>query len=317
MNRSDFLRSLRLPVVAAPMFLVSGPELLVASCRAGIAGSMPALNARTPDLFAQALTGIAAALADHRASGGTPAPYGINIVLADQAEDRTRPYLDLCAEQRVPLVITSVGNPARVVPRVHEWGGLVFHDVTTLRHARKAADAGVDGLILVAAGAGGHAGSLSPFALLPQVRRVFDGIIVLAGGIADGAGILAARALGADLVYMGTRLIAAEESLADPAYKAMLVAADSSDVVLTDAISGLPANFLRQSIVGRGLDPDALPPRKGPFRPDLPDGIKAWRDVWSAGHGVGLIDRVEPVAAIVDRLAAEYRDAQAALAGRP
>jgi nitronate monooxygenase len=218
---------------------------------------------------------------------------------------------DLAALRRhkVPVVITSVGEPSPVVEVVHEYGGVVLHDVTTVRHARKAAEAGVDGLILVCAGAGGHAGSASPFALLPQVREFFDKTVVLAGAISDGRGIRAAQVLGADYAYMGTRFIATQESKARAPYKDMLVEEETHDVVYTDAFSGMSANYLRASIVKSGMDPANLPKPKGLWQPDLPEGVKAWRDIWSAGQGVGMIKDIPTVAELVERLSADYKAA--------
>lgn len=294
---------LRIPVVAAPMFLVSGPDLVVASGRAGVLGSFPALNQRTT-------AGLAAWLAEIEASlGEQDAPYAVNLVV-HASNPRLRDDLAVVAEHRVPVVLTSLGAAAEVVEVVHGYGGVVFHDVTNARHARKAADAGVDGLVCVAAGAGGHAGTLNPFALVAEVRRFFTGTVLLAGALASGSDVLAARALGADLAYLGTRFVATKESLASDAYRAMLVDASAGDVVYTAGVSTVGANFLRASLVAAGLDPEALPV---PERPDLthltnpsPSDAKAWRDIWSAGQGVAGIDDVPSVAELVDRLVAEY-----------
>lgn len=296
---------LRLPVVAAPMLLVSGPALVIAAGQAGILGSFPALNARTTDQLKEWLGQIEGAL-DGR-------PYAVNLIVGGPHGARFADDLALIEAARPPVVITSVGNPAQAVKRVQAFGGLVFHDVATVRHARKAIEAGVDGLILLTTGAGGHTGSLNPFAFVSQVRAFWNGPILLAGAISDGSGIAAARALGADLAYMGTRFAASEESLASDAYKELLVSETMADVILTDRISGLPATFLRGSIVRAGLDPDALPERLEQFRPNLPDGVKAWRDVWSGGHGVGSIADTPPVAEIVRRLAFEYEAAKTRL----
>jgi nitronate monooxygenase len=299
--------NLRLPVVVAPMFLVSGVELTVAACRAGLIGSFPASNARD----APGLTAWLATIRDALAEETAPGPFAVNINVQNGRYADRDAMIAACEATRAPLVITSVGDPTEVAKRVHGWGGKVFHDVTTVRHAEKAAEAGVDGLILVCAGAGGHSGAASPFSLLPRVRRFFSGTLVLAGGVADGAAIAAARMLGADLVYMGTRFIASAESLASADYKRMLIEADIADVAYTPAISGLPANFLRPSIANAGMDPDALPPLKGPRQPDLPQGVRAWKHVWSAGQAVGLIDDAPPVADLVARIEAEMRAARA------
>src|SRR3546814_477601 len=303
MNFDDLKTRLRLPVVAAPMLLVSGPDLVIAAGQAGILGAFPALNARSTDQLKGWLEKIEGTLDEQ--------PYAVNLIIQGPGAPRFADDLRLLEAIKPPVVITSVGNPAEAVERIHAFGGLVFHDVATLRHAQKAIAAGVDGLILLTAGAGGHTGTANPFAFVSQVRAFWNGPILLAGAISDGSGIAAARALGADLVYMGTRFAASEESLASEAYKALLVSETMADVVLTDRISGLPATFLRGSIVQAGLDPDALPDRLELFKPNLPEGIKAWRDVWSGGHGVGSIIDTPPVAEIVDRLVAEYEAAKA------
>ena len=292
---------LSVPVIAAPMFLVSGLPLVAACCAAGIVGSFPALNARST----AELDAMLDALDAQRATPGT-APYAVNLTMRLRGSERFESDLAAVVRHRVPVVITSVGDPAGVVDVVHGYGGVVLHDVVSLRHARKAAEAGVDGLILVCAGAGGHSGRTTPFAFVPEVRAFFDGILVAAGGIASGAAVHAARVLGADLAYIGTRLIATEQAGADPDYKAMIVASSSDDVVHTPAFTGVPANFLAASIRRVGLDPQALPTPRGVWQPDLPDGLKAWRDVWSAGHGTGLVHDVPGVSEAVARLRAEY-----------
>lgn len=304
---------LRLPVVVAPLFLVSGPELVVAACRAGVLGTFPALNQRTTAGLDAWLTRIEGEL--------TPddAPFGVNLIV-HRTNDRVAADLEVIARHRVPVVVTSLGAASSVVDAVHAWGGVVFHDVTTVRHARKAADAGVDGLVLVAAGAGGHAGTLSPFALLAEVRAFFGGTILLAGALSTGADVLAARALGADLAYLGTRFIATTESLASDAYREAVVAASAADIVYAPGVSEVPANFLRRSLEAAGL---AVPEGRAPTSPEErtparasrrdASGPRAWRDIWSAGQGVGGIDAVLPVAEVVDRLAREYADARARL----
>lgn len=311
MTLEQLRASVRLPVIAAPMFLVSGVELVTAACKAGVIGCYPLANARTAGEAIQAITAIRQSLeeARQRDPQAVIAPFAVNLVVHDESQARFRQDLDSVLEHRVPLVITSVGSPRNVVARVHEHGGLVFHDVASIRHARKAIDAGVDGLILLTAGAGGHTGTLNPFAFVEQVRRFWDGAIALAGGIGDGRSIRAAQALGADYAYMGTRFSATEESLAPPAYKALLVSQQSADVMVTERISGLEATFMRGSIAAAGLDPDYLPPRLGLFQPDLPEHLKAWRDIWSAGHGVGAIDDVPNVAVLVERLRRDYERA--------
>ena len=300
-----FRGRLALPAIAAPMFLVSGPQLVIAACRAGIVGTFPALNQRSSAGFEAWLEEIAAALAEPQA---TPtAPFGVNLIV-HKTNPRVAADLALCIKHKVPLVITSLGAVPELVHKVHDYGGLVFHDVTTLRHAEKAAGAGVDGLILVCAGAGGHAGTLSPFALLPEVRRLFSGTIVLAGAISSGRQIAAARLMGADLAYLGTRFIASEESMAPAGFKAMIAAGHAVDIVYTAAISGIPGNFLKPSLRAVGLDPDKLPSGTA-VKLDLDHETRAWKDVWSAGQGIGSIEDVPPVAELVARLVREYREA--------
>lgn len=291
---------LTLPVIAAPMFLVSGPELVLACCRAGIVGSFPSANCRTPEEMEEWLCAIDAA---------RPAPYAVNIILREKHHHDFEERMAALERHRVPIIITSVGDPSEMVPRVHAWGGIVLHDVVSLRHARKAAGAGVDGLILVCAGAGGHAGVQSPFALLPQVREFFDKTIVLAGAISDGRAVRAARVLGADLCYLGTRFVASAEARSSQEYRDMILAASADDIVYTNAISSVNASYLRASLVQAGLDPDNLPKPRGLWQPDLPEHIKAWRDVWSSGQGCGTIHDVPPVAELVRRLRAEYQAA--------
>lgn len=294
-------RGLKLPVIAAPMLLVSGPELAIACCRAGVIGSLPGANARSPEILNEWLVRVGQVLASDKA-----ATFALNIIVREAGSIRLAAELDLAEHHRVPLVITSVGQPGAAVTRVHAYGGLVLHDVASLRHAKKAIAAGVDGLILLTAGAGGHTGSANAFAFVRQVRAMWDGLIVLAGGIGDGQSVRAAQVLGADLAYMGTRFAATRESMASEAYKALLLSESMADIIVTDRISGLPATFMRGSIVAAGLDPDALPPPLARFRPDLPDGVKPWRDVWSAGHGVGAIADIPPVAELVARLCEGY-----------
>ncbi len=303
--RPDWLARLRLPVIAAPMFLASGLDLTLACRRAGVVGAFPAANARTPEQLETWFDTL------DEDQAPDLAPYAVNLTLAGDWE--ASPHAQVVLRRRPPILISSVGDPSPIVSRVHAWGGLSFHDVVTVRHAEKAAEAGVDGIILVCAGAGGHAGAVNPFALLPQVRERFGGLIILAGAITDGRAILAAQALGADLVYMGTRFLATQESLASDDYKAMIVAAETKDIVYTPSISGLPASFMRQSIEAAGLDPVRLPPPKGLHRPDLPEGVRAWRDVWSAGQGAGMVRDVPSVADLVGRLGLEYDVARRSL----
>lgn len=303
-------QQLSLPVISAPMFIVSCPELVIAQCASGIVGSMPALNARPQSLLTEWLTQIDQALAElkQREPDRVIAPYAINHII-HQSNDRLQEDLAVCADHKVPLIITSLRAPNHVVDTVHGWGGKVFHDVTTLRHAQKALEAGVDGLILVCSGAGGHAGTLSPFALLAEVRKIFDGPIALSGAISRGHDVLAARAMGADFAYIGTRFIASDEAHAQDAYKQMLVDAQANDVLYTPFFTGIPGNYLKPSITAAGLDPDNLPKADPDAANFGTTRSKPWRDIWGAGQGVGSIDSVLPVAQIVDRLKQEYQRA--------
>jgi nitronate monooxygenase len=306
----DLRDHLRLPVIASPMFLVSGPDLVLASCRAGVLGTVPALNQRTSEGFEDWLVRIDAGIRLMRQT--TPdrkvAPYGVNLIV-HRSNARLEADLEVCAKHRVPLIITSLGAVPELVAKVHAYGGRVFHDVINARHAKKAMDAGVDGLILVAAGAGGHAGTTSPFALVDEIRRFFPGTLCLAGSISDGRGVAAAQMMGADLAYMGTRFIATRESAADEAYKRMILDASAADVVYTPAVSGVHGNFLRESLVRAGLDPERMPAEKPKMDFGDEREAKAWRDIWSAGHGVGGITDVPATGELVDRLEAEYRAA--------
>ena len=296
---------LRLPVVAAPMFLISNPDLVLACCGKGVVGSFPALNQRDSAGFKAWLEEIEAGLAQLH----EPAPYAVNLIV-HPTNPRLQADLALCVEHRVPIVITSLGAVKEVVDAVHSYGGLVFHDVTTRRHAEKAAEAGVDGLIAVAAGAGGHAGTWSPFALAAEIRQFFDKTLLLAGCINHGHEILAAQLLGADLAYMGTRFIATRESRAQEPYKQMLLDAHAADIIHTPAVSGIPASFLRPSLEQAGYDMAALKSghEAGKLKP-LDDEAKVWKTVWSAGQGVGEIHDLPAAAELIERLHGEYRSA--------
>ena len=296
---------LRLPLVAAPMFLVSGPELVLAACAAGIGGAFPAPNARTVEALADWLERVSSGHAALVAAGGRVGPWALNLV-THSTYDRLAAELELVERYRPPLVITALGSPAPVVARVHAYGGLVIADVSSVALARKAAAAGVDGLALVCAGAGGHTGRIPAFAFVPAVRSFFDGIVVVGGAIGTGGAIRAAELLGADLVYAGTPFIAAAESLASDRYRDMVVRASLEDLVLSRALTGADAWYLRESIVAAGLDPEALTGKDKVDWRDSQGQLKAWKDIWSAGQGVDSVRAVEPVAAIVDRLAAEY-----------
>ncbi|AMR68531.1 NAD(P)H-dependent flavin oxidoreductase [Aquipseudomonas alcaligenes] len=298
---------LRLPVVAAPMFLVSNPQLVLACCHSGVLGSFPALNQRESSGFKAWLEEIEAGLK------ADSAPYAVNLIVHG-SNPRLQADLAICVEHKVPVVITSLGAVKEVVDAVHSYGGLVFHDVTTRRHAEKAAEAGVDGLIAVAAGAGGHAGTWSPFALIAELRQFFDKTLLLSGCLNHGHEVLAAQLLGADLAYMGTRFIATRESNADADYKQMILDARAADIVHTPAVSGVPASFMRQSLEKAGYDLARLQDKGdvnyGEKLKPISDEAKAWKTVWSAGQGVGGIADVPSVAELVARLDAEYRAAQ-------
>ncbi|MFD1913778.1 NAD(P)H-dependent flavin oxidoreductase [Halodurantibacterium flavum] len=300
-------RNLRLPAIAAPMFLASGPELVIATCKAGMVGSFPALNQRSTEGFSDWLSEIAEALPDNAAA------FGVNLIV-HRSNPRLEPDLAQVVRHKVPLVITSLGAVRDVVDAVHSYGGLVFHDVISRRHAEKAAEAGVDGIIAVAAGAGGHAGTMSPFALVNEIRAVFDGTVVLGGAINTGAQILAARMMGADMAYLGTRMLATREAMVDAEYKDMILSSQAADILYTSAISGVNANFLRPSMVRAGLDPDNLPAHG---RMDMASEAKAWKTVWSAGQGVGGIGDLPAAGDLAGRLLAEYHTALAAVATDP
>jgi nitronate monooxygenase len=310
--------NLRLPVIGSPMFIVSGPELVIAQCKAGIVGSFPALNARPAGVLEQWLERITTELAEYRTAnpGKKVAPFAINQIV-HSSNDRLQRDVEICAEFKVPITITSLRAPDEVVASVHRYGGLIYHDVTNIAHAKRAIQAGVDGLILVCHGAGGHAGRLSPLALVPEVREFYDGTIILSGAIATGSAILAAQAIGADLAYIGTRFIAVQEANAPDGYKEMLIESTAEDIVYTNLFTGVPGNYLKASIARAGLDPENLPEAdksKMNFGSGGSQKAKAWRDIWGAGQGAGQIHDVPGTAALVDRLESEYRTATARLA---
>ena len=302
------LRSqLKLPVVVAPMFLVSGPELVVAACRAGTIGSFPAPNARTIDDFESWLERITSELAllrKQQVAGATDI-WAQNLIVHSTYE-RLDAELALLQKYRPPIVITALGSPARVIDAVHDYGGLVIADVNSVALARKAAAAGADGLALVAAGAGGHTGQMAGFSFVPAVREFFDGVLILAGGIGDGRAIRAAEILGAELSYMGTRFIATEESRAFDPYKQMVLDSEFTDLVLSNSFTGAHAYYLRQSIINAGLDPDNLQQKGGMDLSGSETKVKAWKDIWSAGQGIGTIHELEPLAKVIEQLHAEY-----------
>ena len=299
---------LRLPVVAAPMFLISNPQLVLDCCANGVVGSFPALNQRESSGFKAWLEEIEAGLASLK----NPAPYAVNLIVHN-SNPRLQADLAICIEHKVPIVITSLGAVKEVVDAVHSYGGLVFHDVTTRRHAEKAAEAGVDGLIAVAAGAGGHAGTWSPFALVAEIRQFFDKTVLLAGCLNHGHEILAAQVIGADLAYLGTRFIATQESHAPDEYKQMVLTSRAVDIVHTAAVSGVPASFMRQSLENAGFDLATLQVKSesstGTRLKPLNDEAKAWKTVWSAGQGVGAINDVPTTQQLITRLDTEYREA--------
>lgn len=310
--------NLRLPVIGAPMFIVSTPDLVLAQCKAGIVGAFPALNARPQSMLDEWLDRITGELdAYRRANPDKPvAPFAVNQIV-HASNDRLQADMETCVKYRVPIIITSLRPPSEVVDAVHGYGGLVFHDVINLRHARKAAEQGVDGIIAVCAGAGGHAGTLSPFALVKEIREFFDGTVILSGCMSNGGDVLAARAIGADLAYIGTRFIATDEANAMPDYKQMLVDSAASDIVYTSLFSGVHGSYLKPSVARAGMDPDNLP-EADKNAMDFGSGgnthKKAWKDIWSAGQGVGSIHEVLPVADLVERLADEYTETKRRLA---
>ncbi|BCH28219.1 2-nitropropane dioxygenase [Mesorhizobium sp. L-8-10] len=297
---------LSLPVVSAPMFLISGPDLVVEACKAGVVGTFPALNQRTSAGYGDWLDEISGRL------GADAAPHGVNLVVHG-SNPRLEADLAITIERKVPLVVTSLGLNRDLIRDVHAYGGLVFHDVTNLKHAEKAVEAGVDGLIAVSFGAGGHAGMISPFAALHEIRSIFDGTLLLGGAMSTGAQIAAARMMGADLAYVGTRFMATRESLAVQRQKQMIVDAKAADIVYTPAISGVPGNFLRPSIEAAGRDPDDLTPPSS-YNFGTTDA-KAWQDIWAAGQGVGAIDDVPGVGELCARIAADYHAAVSGAAG--
>jgi nitronate monooxygenase len=307
---------LRIPVVGAPMFIISHPQLVVAQCTSGIVGSFPALNARPPELLDAWLTQIRDELAawDAAHPERPAAPFAVNQIV-HKSNDRLAHDLELCVKHEVPIVITSLGAREDLNQAVHSYGGIVLHDVINVVHARKAVDRGADGLIAVCAGAGGHAGMLSPFALISEIRTWWDGPLLLAGAIANGRSVLAAQALGADLAYIGSAFIATHEARASERYKAAIVEATAADIVYTNLFTGVLGNYLKSSIINAGLDPENLPtsdPSKMNF---ASSSTKAWRDIWGCGQGIGGIDAVATVETLVDRLVIEYTAARSELAG--
>lgn len=305
------LQNLALPVIGSPLFIASGPALVTAQCKAGIVGSFPALNARPAALLDTWLTDIQAELAAYKEANpnATIGPIAVNQIV-HQSNDRLAADVEMCVKHRIPIIISSLRAPPKeMMDAIHSYGGIVLHDVISIRHAKKALEAGVDGLILVAAGAGGHAGALSPFALVGEVRKFFKGPIALSGSIATGDAVLAAQAMGADFAYIGSRWLATKESNVDDAYRQAIVESAADDIVYTNLFTGVHGNYLKKSIVTAGLDPDNLPVADKSamnFGSGGGSKAKAWRDIWGAGQGVGLMDDVPSVAEVVTRLKSEY-----------
>jgi nitronate monooxygenase len=315
MSVPALLSKLRLPVIGAPLFIVSNPDLVIAQCKAGVVGSFPALNARPQAQLDEWIHEITEALAAHdRDHPDAPsAPFAVNQIV-HRSNDRFEADVATCEKWKVPLVITSLGARTELNDAVHGWGGITLHDIIDDRFARKAVEKGADGLIAVAAGAGGHAGRWSPFALVQEIRRWFDGPLALSGAIATGGAVLAAQAMGADFAYIGSPFIATPEARASDAYKQGIVAGGASDIVNSSLFTGISGNYLRGSIVAAGLDPDKLE-GAGPdaMNFESASGAKAWRDIWGSGQGIGVVDEIVPTAQLVDRLAREYDAAKARL----
>ena len=319
-NIPKVLQGLRIPVISAPMFTISYPELVVAQCKSGIVGSFPALNARPPELLDHWLENIKEDLSTHQKNNPTSiiGPIAVNQIV-HASNTRLEQDVKTCIKHQVPIYITSLRAPIKeIIDAVHSYGGIILHDVINIRHAEKALEAGVDGLILVAAGAGGHAGTMSPFSLVGEVRKIFNGPLALSGAISNGQSILAAQAMGADFAYMGTRFIASQESNASEAYKQAIINANAADIIYTNYFTGIHGNYIQESILKAGLDPQNLPiadPSKMDFakaiKPET--GAKAWKDIWGAGQGVGLIKDAPTVAEIVNQLEKEYIQAKANL----
>tara|TARA_B100000212_G_C27384713_1_gene538718 strand:+ start:5311 stop:6285 length:975 start_codon:yes stop_codon:yes gene_type:complete len=304
---------LKIPVVGAPLFIVSGPELVISQCKAGVVGSFPALNARPQEVLDQWLTKIKEELDKHNQKNpdSPAAPFAVNQI-CHASNDRLMQDMETCVKHEVPIIITSLRPPLEIVKAAHSYGGVVFHDVINVRHARKAAEQGVDGLILVCAGAGGHAGTHSPFALVREVKEWFDGTILLSGSISDGHSIASALALGADLAYIGTRFIATKEANADQGYKDMLISSSASDIVYSSLFTGVHGNYLKPSIEKAGLDPENLPSAdktKMNFGSGGNTKSKAWKDIWGSGQGIGSIKNDPSVQDLVDELTNQYEQA--------
>ena len=305
--------NISIPVIGAPLFLISVPDLVIAQCKAGIIGSFPALNARPQHVLEEWIVRIKTELKEYQEQNPDKkvAPFAVNQI-CHGSNDRLQGDMEICVKHEVPIIITSLRPPAEVVEAAHSFGGLVFHDVINVRHAKKAADMGVDGLILVCAGAGGHAGALSPFALLREVKSWFDGTIILSGSIGDGYSVASALALGADFAYLGTRFIATHEANAEPEYKQMLIESSANDIVYSNLFTGVLGNYLKPSIQNAGLDPDNLPTADKSamnFGSGGNTDSKAWKDIWGSGQGIGLIEDAPTVESLVERIRAEFNEA--------
>ena len=315
MSLPPILQHLRIPVIASPMFIVSIPELVIAQCKAGIVGSFPALNARPAEMLEEWLKRITGELAEHNAAhpDRPAAPFAVNQIV-HRSNTRLEHDLEICVKYRAPIVITSLGARPEVNQAVHSYGGIVLHDIINNNFAHKAIEKGADGLIAVAAGAGGHAGTLSPFALIQEIRQWFDGPLVLSGAIANGGAVLAAQAMGADLAYIGSAFIATAEANADPGYKQMIVDSAADDIIYTNLITGVHGNYLKPSLARAGLDPDHLPSSEASKMDFGSDKPKAWKEIWGSGQGIGAVKAVVPAATLIDRLAMEYGAAKGRLA---
>ena len=310
----DILKNLSVPVVGSPLFIISNPKLVIAQCKAGIVGSFPSLNARPLSQLDEWFAEITEALAAHdKANPDNPAaPYAVNQIVHN-SNDRLMEDLQLCVKYKAPIVITSLGAVPKVNEAIHSYGGIVLHDIINNRHANSAIRKGADGLIAVAAGAGGHAGVTSPFALIQEIREWFDGPLLLSGAIANGGAVLAAQAMGADLAYIGSAFIATNEARADEAYKEMIADSEAKDIIYSNLFTGIHGNYLKPSITRSGMDPDDLP-EADPSKMDFGSGSdrpKAWKEIWGAGQGIGAVKEIVPAANLVERLKREYAEAKA------
>ena len=311
MSSIESLKSkLTIPVIGAPLFIISNPDLVIAQCKSGVVGSFPALNARPQNVLEEWIIRIKEELESYQASNpeAKVAPFAVNQI-CHNSNNRLFGDMELCVKHQVPIIITSLRPPEEIVTEAHSYGGLVFHDVISVKHAKKAAEQGVDGLILVCAGAGGHAGTLSPFALVREVREWFDGAIILSGSISDGSSVAAAKMLGADFAYIGTRFIATQEANAEPEYKQCLIDSAAEDIIYSSLFTGVHGNYLKPSVVNAGLDPNNLPDADKTamnFGSGGNTDAKAWKDIWGSGQGIGSIQDAPPASELISRLTEEY-----------